>query len=64
MSEVNLSGISSNIRHKPGCTTNEDDFRLDFSVVMKKRDCTMHVAKTKKLFGYCAANLRIWFRNE
>ena len=43
--------ISSNIRHKPGCTTNEDGFRLDFYVVRKKKDCTIHVAKTKMLIS-------------
>ena len=43
--------ISSNIRHKPWCTANEDGFRLDFSVVRKKRDCTIHVAKTKMLIS-------------
>ena len=41
--------ISSNIRHKPGCTANEDDFRLDFSAVRKKRDCTIHEGKTTML---------------
>ena len=46
-----LFGISSNIRHKPGCTNNEDGVRLDFSVVMKKCDCTFHVAKTKMLIS-------------
>ena len=51
MSEENLFGISSNSRHKPGCTNNEDGFSLDFSVVMMKRDCTIHVAKTKMLIS-------------
>ena len=46
-----LFGISINIRHKPRCTTNGDGFRLDFSVVRKKRDCTIHVAKTKMLIS-------------
>ena len=46
-----LFGISSNTRHKTGCTTNEDGFRLDFSVVRKKRDCTINVAKTKMLIS-------------
>ena len=46
-----LFGISSNIRHKPGCTTNEDGFRLDFSVVRQKKDCTINVAKTKMLIS-------------
>ena len=36
-----------NIRHKTGCTVNEDGLRLEFSVVRKKRDCAIHVTKTK-----------------
>ena len=44
-----LFGISCNIRHKPGYTSNEDGFRLDFPVVRKKRDRTIHVAKTKMM---------------
>ena len=46
-----LFGIYSDTRHKPGCTTNEDSFRLDFSVVRKKMNCTIHVAETKMLIS-------------
>ena len=49
----------SNTQHKPGCTTNEDDFRLDLSVVKKKRDCTIHLAKTKMLISCLVTALLI-----
>ena len=52
MSEESLSsGLSAISDIKTGCTTNEDGFKLDFSVVRKKRDCTIHVAKTKMLIS-------------
>ena len=52
MSEENLSsGFPAISDIEPGCTTNEDGLRLDFSVVRKKRDYTIHVAKTKMLIS-------------
>ena len=60
MSAENLSSkFSSNIRHNPGCTSNEDGFRLDFfSVVRKKRDFTIHVGKTTMLTS-CFVNAQL-----
>ena len=44
-----LFGISSNIRHNQGVRPMKIALDFDFSVVWKKRDCTIHVAKTKML---------------
>ena len=46
-------GVSDQVRHKPGCTTTENGWRLEILGIKKKRDCTIHIAKTKALIS-CA----------
>ena len=45
-------GVFDLVPHKPGCTTIEDGERLEISAFRKKRDCTIHVAKTKALISF------------
>ena len=40
-------GVSDQVRHKPGCTTTEDSWRLEISYF-----CTIRVAKTKALISF------------
>ena len=51
--------ISSNIRHKPGCTANEDGFRLDFCFFNQEEEgLYFYVAKTKMLTS-CLATAQL-----
>ena len=51
-------GVFNQIRHNPGCQTTEDNKRLELSKFMKKRDCTIYVAKTKALIS-CAVTAQL-----
>ena len=44
-------GVVDQVRHKPGCTTNENGQSREISD-LERRDCTICVSKTKALIGY------------
>ena len=58
MSEENLSSGFPAISDINQGVTSEDGFRLDFSVLRKKRGYTIHVAKTKMLIS-CLATAQL-----
>ena len=46
-------GVSDQVRHKPGCTTTEDGWRLEILDFNRyKKDCTIRIAKTKALISF------------
>ena len=57
--------VFEQVLHKQGCSTStEDSQRLEIGFG-KKKNCTIHVAKTKgadQLHSYCEADLRLCFR--
>ena len=49
---------SDQVRHKPGCTVTEDEYRLELFAVESREYCTICVAKTKALISFAVtANL-------
>ena len=57
--------VSDQVRHKPGCTTTEDGWRLEISELVSMGSCTIRVAKTKariSFAAYCEADLIFVFK--
>ena len=46
-------GVSNQVRHKPGCTTTEDGYRLESSD-LESRGIVLSTAKTKALISFVA----------